>query len=66
MDKKTRKPNNASVAPMHTSITECCFRNMVDMMISAVRVKDAAFISFLSRSASQFVSDIWIARELNT
>jgi hypothetical protein len=39
---------------------------MVDMMISAVRVKDAAFISFLSRSASQFVSDIWIARELNT
>ena len=35
-------------------------------MISAVRVKDAAFINFLFRSASQFVSDICIARELNT
>ena len=51
---------------MHTSITECCFRNIVDMMISDVSVKDAAFTSFLSRNASQFVSDMWIARELNT
>ena len=51
---------------MHTSITECCFRNMVDMMISVVRVRDAAFTNLLSRSLSQFVSDMWIARELNT
>ena len=38
----------------------------VNKVSALFRVKDAAFINFLFRSASQFVSDICIARELNT